>query len=124
VTGANIHDVSQLDEVLKQKIINPISVTIPENLCADAGYTGKRAMQTILSAGYIPHVRGRIEEKQELTRNPLFKARRWIVESCHSWFNRFRKLTIRYEKQDRTHLALLHLAASIIALRKIGIIYG
>ena len=36
----------------------------------------------------------------------------------------FRKLIIRYEKLDATHLALLHLAAAIIALRKIGIIYG
>ncbi|MDR0933994.1 MAG: IS5/IS1182 family transposase, partial [Burkholderiaceae bacterium] len=40
--------------------------------------------------------------------------------------NRFRKLTIRYEKLDSTHLALLHLAAAIIALRKLktNVIYG
>jgi hypothetical protein len=44
----------------------------------------------------------------------------------HTWFNRFRKLTIRYEKLDATHLALNHLAAAIIALRKVRtkIIYG
>jgi hypothetical protein len=51
--------------------------------------------------------------------NALFKARRWVVEACHSWFNRFRKLTIRCEKLDSTHLALTHLAAAIIALRKV-----
>ncbi|MDR3319999.1 MAG: transposase [Desulfovibrio sp.] len=50
----------------------------------------------------------------------------WVVEACHSWFNRFRKLTIRYEKLDATHLALNHLTAAIIALRKVRtkIIYG
>jgi hypothetical protein len=49
-----------------------------------------------------------------------------IVEACHSWFNQFRKLTIRYEKLGATHLVLIHLAAAIIALRKIKtkIIYG
>ncbi|MDO8769690.1 MAG: IS5/IS1182 family transposase, partial [Burkholderiaceae bacterium] len=44
------------------------------------------------------------------------------------WFNRFRKLLVRYEKLDRSFLALNHLAASIMAFRKIkldtNIIYG
>ncbi len=61
-------------------------------------------------------------------RHPEKKARRWVVESCHSWFNRFRKLLVRYEKLEHTFLALNHLAAAIIALRKIklpvNIIYG
>jgi hypothetical protein len=47
-----------------------------------------------------------------------FKARRWVVEVCHSWFNRFRKLLVRYEKMDRSY-GLLMLAASVIVLRKI-----
>ena len=34
-------------------------------------------------------------------------------------FNRFRKLLVRYEKLDRSFLALNHLAASIMAFRKI-----
>ena len=56
------------------------------------------------------------------------KARRWIVEVTHSWFNRRRKLLVRYEKLDRSFLALSHLAVSIMAFRKIkldiNIIYG
>jgi putative transposase len=45
---------------------------------------------------------------------------------AHSWFNRFRKLLVRYEKLDRSFLALNHLAASIMAFRKmeVNIIYG
>jgi len=50
------------------------------------------------------------------------------VEVAHSWFNRFRKLLVRYEKLERSFLALNHLAASIMAFRKIkmdvNIIYG
>ena len=53
---------------------------------------------------------------------------RWVVEVAHSWFNRFRKLLVRYEKLDRSFMALNHLAASIMAFRKIkldvNIIYG
>jgi len=97
---------------------------IEENLCADAAYAGDAPRQTMIAAGYLPHVRPRGEEKHKKAMNPAFKARRWVVEACHSWFNRFRKLTIRYEKLHVTHMALIHLAAAIIALRKIGIIYG
>jgi len=47
---------------------------------------------------------------------------------AHSWFNRFRKLLVRYKKLDRSFLALNHLAAAIMTLRKIkfvtNIIYG
>ena len=97
-----------------------------KHLCADAGYTGAPALAIIEKHGYIPHVKGRGQEASELKRDPKKKARRWIVEVAHSWFNRFRKLTIRYEKLGATHLALIHLAAAIIALRKIKtkIIYG
>ena len=41
---------------------------------------------------------------------------------CHGWFNRFRKLLVRYEKLEHTFLALNHLAAAIITLRKIRLI--
>lgn len=126
VTGANRHDVSQLAKVLQGKILEPVMKAETENLCADAGYSGKEPQKAMIAAGYQPHVRPRGEEKEEKRKNPLFKARRWVVEVSHSWFNRFRKLTIRYEKLDVTHLALTHLAAAIIALRKIKtkIIYG
>jgi transposase len=97
-----------------------------EKLCADAGYSGEGPRKAMIAAGYEPHVRPRGEERREKENNPLFKARRWVVEACHSWFNRFCKLVIRYEKLDSTHLALMHLAATIIALRKVKtkIIYG
>jgi transposase len=115
-----------LAAVLAAKVVEPIMESETENLCADAGYAGEGPRKTMVDAGYEPHVSPRGEEKQEKERNPHFRARRWVVEACHSWFNRFRKLVIRYEKLDSTHLALIHLAAAIIALRKVKtkIIYG
>lgn len=125
MTGANRHDVSQLENVLNDKAVQkPSELEIAENLCADAGYTGEEARRTIEDAGYIPHIRPRGEEIAEKERNPEFKPRRWIVEVSLSWFNRFRKLLVRFEKLLSTHMALTHLAAAIIALRKVGVIYG
>jgi hypothetical protein len=37
----------------------------------------------------------------------------------HSWFNRFRKLLVRYEKLDRSYIALVMLAAAIIVFRMV-----
>lgn len=121
VTGANRHDVSQL-----AKVLDAIIVERPEtdqHLCADKGYTGDPAQQTIKDRRYIPHVKQRGEEIQEKKNNPNYKARRYVVEVAHSWFNRFRKLLVRFEKLSERHEALLHMAAAIIAYRKAGLIY-
>jgi transposase len=70
----------------------------------------------------------RPKEAAAKRRNPANKARRWVVEVCHTWFNRFRKLLVRYEKLERSFMALNHIAAAIIAFRKVklrvNIIYG
>lgn len=99
-----------------------------KHLCADAGYTGQPALQLIELHGYIPHVKGRGQEAIELANDSNKRARRWVVEVAHSWFNRFRKLLVRYEKLERSFIALNHLAAAIIAFRKVplevNIIYG
>lgn len=130
VTGANEHDVTQLDQVLSAVMVKrkTPSKRRSKHLCADAGYRGKRALEIIDSHGYIPHVVSRHKEASAKRRNPAKKARRWVVEVCHSWFNRFRKLLVRYEKLERSFVALNHIAAAIIAFRKVkltvNIIYG
>jgi transposase len=69
--------------------------------------------------GYEAHIRGRGEERLEQARDLQYKARRWVVEVCHSWLNRFRKLLVRYEKKTCHYLALLHFACAIIVWRQI-----
>ena len=130
VTGANRHDVSQLAAVLDGIVVQRLAPPERRNkhLCADAGYTGAPALGIIEEHGYIPHVKGRGQEANDQRQDPTKRARRWIVEVAHSWFNRFRKLLVRYEKLERSFLGLNHLAAAIIAFRKvkltINIIYG
>ena len=130
VTGANVNDGKRIDEVLRAIVVDRKKTPVRRNkhLCADAGYRSAEARSVIDKHGYIPHIVDRRREADIKRRFPGKKARRWVVEVCHSWFSRFRKLQTRYEKLERTHLALNHLAAAIIAFRKVSltvnIIYG
>ena len=45
--------------------------------------------------------------------------RRWVVEVCHSWFNRFRQVFVRWEKRASLYLGFVQLAASLIIYRKL-----
>lgn len=130
VTAANVNDGKRLEAVL-----SAIAIKRPcpprrrsKHLCADAGYRSAENLGIIARHGYIAHVVDRHQEAQRKRHDPSKKARRWIVEVCHSWFNRFRKLLVRYEKLERSFVALTHLAAAIIAFRKVplkvNIIYG
>ena len=93
VTGADEPDVTQLDQVLRAIMVrrNGPRMRRSKHLCADAGYRGKRALEIIESHGYISHVVDRRKEADAKRKDPTKKARRWVVEVCQSWFNRFRK---------------------------------
>lgn len=130
VTGANVHDSKGLEPVLDAIMVERKQPRHrrSKHLCADAGYRGAPCLHVIDKHGYIPHVVDRRKEADIKRRLPGKKARRWVVEVSHSWLNRFRKLLVRYEKLARSFSALNHLAAAIIAFRKVplkvNIIYG
>ena len=122
VTGANRHDVTQLEIVLDCIVAKRPEVTeaAAQNLCGDKAYDFPSARMAIAERGYSVHVRSRGEEKAAKKTNPKYRAKRWVVEACHSWLNRFRKLLVRFEKTDAGYEALLHLACSIIVWRRIA----
>lgn len=126
LTGADRHDVTQIEAVLDNIMVErpefDYSQGAEENLCAGKGYFGEPALEAIVLRGYIPHVVSRGKEKQEIEHNPLFKARRWVVERVFSRLNRFRKILVRYEKYDFTYLGLLQLACAFIAFRQAEVI--
>jgi transposase len=123
ITGANRHDVSQLETLLDCIIIErPDPFEYPQNLCLDKGFAGEPALEAVVLRGFIPHIKSRGEEKRTIEQDPAYKARRWVVEVTHSWMNRFRKLLVRYEKLTTTYKALLMLSCAFIALRKAGVI--
>lgn len=64
------------------------------HLSANAGYRGRPALLVIDSHGYIAHVVDRNKEADDRRFDLTKKARRWVVEVCHSLFNRFRNLLV------------------------------
>ena len=118
VSGANQHDVKLLAKTLDSIVIKRPKPTRRrrQNLCADKGCSGKPADAIMRARGYIPHVKQRGEETKAV-RGRKHPARRWKVERPHSWFSRFRKLLVRYEKKAENHLALLHCASAVICWR-------
>jgi transposase len=128
VTAANRNDITQLVSTLDAVVVPrpPVAPRARQHLCADAGFVGAVARQDMIARDYTPHVRPRGEERTERAQGK--RPRRWVVEVAHSWFTRFRKLLVRYEKTHRSYFALNMLAAAIICFRnvpvKVNIIYG
>jgi putative transposase len=71
--------------------------------------------------GFTAHIRARGEEAQLIKQEAGFKARRWVVERCHSWMNRFRRILIRWDKKPENYLAFLHFACGLVALSAAGV---
>jgi transposase len=125
-SGANRHDVKLLEATLRRIVCprpqpNP---ALPQSLCMDAGYVGYKALVTTRKLGYQHNLQSRRQESESKSRIPGHIARRWVVERTHSWFNRFRKLLVSFEKKEESYLALLSLAAAMICWRQTISIYG
>jgi transposase len=121
-----VHDMKLLEPTLDRTVLarpepDPEQ---PQNLCADAGYKGKPALQAVVARNYQPHIKQRKEEAEAKRSQPGWKARRWVVERTHSWFNRYRKLLVNFEKSEASYFALLSLAAALICWRQTISIYG
>ena len=92
------------------------------HLCLDRGYDYDACREAAAARGYTPHIPPKASAAQPLPppghpdRHP---PRRWVVEVGHSWFNRFRRLLIRWEKQAANYLGFVQLAAILIIYRKL-----
>ena len=90
----------------------------PQGLCLDKGYDYPAVEPWVISQRFVAHIRTRGEEINEKAANPDWKARRWVVEACHSWLYRNRAVLVRWSKKDENHEALLQLASGLIALKR------
>jgi transposase len=121
VTGANRHDMTQLAALLDGTAIAP-APTEPPHLALDRGYDYAGCRDVAAARGYTAHIPPKASAATPLPppghpdRHP---PRRWVVEVAHSWFNRFRRLLTRTEKQASHYLGFSHLAALLIIYRKV-----
>lgn len=124
-SGANRHDSVLLRATLAGVVYpRPEPGSCKETLCADAAYVGFPALAASRIYNYELNVKTRLQEKDEKRNDPSKQARRWVVERTHSWFNRFRKLLVSFEKTEASYTGLLSLAAALICWRQTVSIYG
>ena len=73
--------------------------------------------KTIVENFMRPHIRRRGEEIKEKQEGK--KLRRWPIERTFSWFNRYRRLLIRWGKNPLNYLAFIHIACRIMVFSKL-----
>jgi putative transposase len=124
VAGANRHDMKLLADTLDAVVVERPEPTeaAPQHVCLDKGYDDDECRQVAEQHAYLPHIRARGQEQREKRQIPGYRPRRWVVEVCHSWLNRFRKLLVRFEKKLETHWALLQFACAYIVLKRAEVI--
>ncbi len=123
VSGANTHDKRLVEPTLESLAIERPEPTSrkKQHFCADKGYDYPDVRELAEEWGYTVHIKSRGEEEAERRSIPGFRARRWVVERTHSWFNRFRRLLIRWEKKSANYVALLHFACAWVTFRAAGV---
>lgn len=124
VSGANVHD-----KRLVQDTIESIPVPRPEptkqepqNMLQDKGYDFPDVRELVAAYGYTAHIPMRGTDPTKRKNLPGYRSRRWVVERTHSWFNRFRRLLIRWEKKSANYKAFLHLACAWVTYRAAGVL--
>ena len=114
ITAANTPDKTALAELLDARVVRPPAFTA-QHLCLDKGYDYADIDETVSRRRFVAHIRRRGEARRRCRRGE--RARRWVVERTHSWFNRHCKLLIRWEKKPQNYLALVQFAAALIVWR-------
>jgi transposase len=86
----------------------------PNKLHADKAYDHRFCRRACRQRGITPRIARRgIERSQKLGRY------RWVAERTLAWFDRFRRLIIRYERRDDIHLAFTTLGAALITFNQL-----
>lgn len=123
-SGANTHDKRLVEATLESMPIERPEPTAsaPQHMCLDKGYDYVDIRELINNWGYTAHIKSRGQEESERKEIPGYRARRWVVERTHSWFNRFRRLLIRWEKKAENYVAFLHFACAVMTYRAAGVL--
>ncbi len=113
LTGANRHDSVVFEELLDA--VPPIRQPNgrrrkrPGKLHADKAYDIPRCRQALTRR----HIKGRIARKGVDSRQRLGRHR-WVIERTLAWLNRYRRLTVRYERRADIHQVFLTLGCCLI----------
>lgn len=116
LTGANRHDSvvfeAPIDAIPLIRQPNRRRRKRPSKLRADKAYDIPRCRQALSKRRIKVRIaRKGIDSSQRLGRH------RWVVERTLAWLNRFRRLTVRYERRADIHHAFLILGRALICFK-------
>lgn len=130
VRPVNLHDISLFDESFRGllEIADDLMLEIRSScLTLDPGFDSLSNKLFIREAGMIPVIKPNLRRNKNPERinlildgfecyKPIY-SQRYIIERTFAWEDVYRKLVIRYEKLQATHLGFKYLAYSMINLR-------
>ena len=118
LTGANRHD-----SVVFEALVDAVPPTKtpagrrrkrPAKLHADKGYDYPRCRRALSRRGIGVRIARRgVDSSERLGRH------RWVVERTLAWLNRYRRLTVRYERREDIHRAFLSLGCALICWNRL-----
>ena len=109
IEGANVPDMMMLADTLASILIERDPAE-QEHLCLDKGYDTKACDECCAEFGYQNHTR-RKGEPELMPEQKTHAPKRWVVERTHSWFNRCRRLHVRWEKKVENYFGMIAIAA-------------
>ncbi len=107
--------------LVEATINETVTLGRPERLVGDSAYDCD-ALDEMLAADGIeliaPHKGNRVKPATQDGRVLRRYKRRWKIERLFAWLNRFRRILTRWEVDDHRFTGFVHLACSVILLRK------
>src|SRR5262249_31765550 len=124
VAGGNAHDKRVVEQTIESipGARPPPTPAEPQPTCPGKSYDYPHLRELVAQYGYTAHIPARGTDPKERQKLPGYRARRWVVERTHSWFNRFRRLLIRWEKKLANYKAFLHFACAWVTYRAAGVL--
>jgi transposase len=93
----------------------------PQELVADKAYDSQPFRERLRCRGIrpcIPHRRGK-RPRRGRKADLAGYGERWHVERCFAWLQTFRRVLVRYDRWAALYLALVHVAAALVCLRRL-----
>lgn len=115
--SGNQHD-SKLFEASIRSIPSLLKQPRYKEMHLDSAYDSKHTNVILFNHYYVP----KISKNRRKSKVPILnksEKKRWVVESAHSWMNRFRRLLVRFEKLASNYYALMQFSFSIITFNKL-----
>jgi transposase len=93
----------------------------PKRLIADRAYDSDPHRERLAERGIAlvcPHRKNRKRPATQDGRPLRRYRRRWKIERTIAWFNNFRRLVVRWERDINVYRAFFHLACVLITMRQ------